>query len=519
MIAQRLLDEIRNGKIKTAGELELAKIKLANQYGTGNIIKNSDIATFLSPNDSDYHKLSKFLQIKNVRTASGVANVAVMWMHGSHENSCPANCIYCPSSEIAPKSYTGVEPTTLRAIRNNYAPFLQVTNRIKQLNLIGHSTDKCELIIMGGTFMATPTKFQDEFVKRCLDALNESDSETLEEAQIKNETSTNRCVGLTIETRADFCSQEQIEHMMKLGCTRVEIGVQSTDDNILKLINRGHKAQANIDAIKRLKENGLKVCVHWMPGLTGLSGKIDENKEVEMFKKLFSPNYSPDELKIYPTLVVAGTKLHELWKSGKYAPLTNDQAINLLIKFKKIVPPFVRIKRVMRDISEHKSEAGAKTTNLRQLVKEKMKKSGIECRCIRCREVGHTKETTGMPELKEFTYEASGVKEIFLSYENGNALLGFLRLRLSDTARIRELHVYGSVVPISKKDGTKKDAQSASYILWQHKGLGKKLLERAEEIAKSSGYNSISVTSGIGVRDYYRNLCYAFESSYMTKKL
>jgi len=514
MIAQKLLDDIRSGKIKNVEELELTKIKLAQ----GDLIKNSDIINILSKNDADYDRIIKLLKIKNVRTASGVANIAVMWMHDSHENSCPANCIYCPSSEIAPKSYTGVEPTTLRAIRNNYDPFLQVTNRIKQLNLIGHPTDKCELIIMGGTFLATPKSFQDEFVKRCLDGFNGFESSDLVSAQLANEAAKNRCVGLTIETRADFCSQEHIEQMLKLGCTRVEIGVQSTDDNILKLINRGHNAQANVDAIKRLKESGLKVCVHWMPGLTGLSGKIDEKKEIELFSRIFTADYMPDELKIYPTLVVAGTKLYELWKGGEYTPLTNDQAINLLIEFKKIVPPWVRIKRVMRDISEHKSEAGARVTNLRQLTKERMKKENVECRCIRCREVGHIKETSGDLELKEITYDASDGKEIFLSYENDNALLGFLRLRLSDMARIRELHVYGSMVQIGRS-GTKKDAQSASYDLWQHKGLGKKLLERAEEIAKSSGYTSIAVTSGIGVREYYRNLCYAFEPPYMTKKL
>ncbi|MFA4819663.1 MAG: tRNA uridine(34) 5-carboxymethylaminomethyl modification radical SAM/GNAT enzyme Elp3 [Candidatus Aenigmatarchaeota archaeon] len=509
MIAQRLLDEIRSGKIKTVEELELAKIKLA---GGKSLVKNSQILELASPSDPDYDKIKKLLKIKNVRTASGVANIAVMWMHEKHENSCPANCIYCPQGKdetglIAPKSYTGVEPTTLRAIRNDYDPFLQVTNRIKQLNLIGHSTDKCELIIMGGTFMATPTKFQEEFVKRCLDGFNNVTANDLDHAQLINEAAANRCIGMTVETRADFCSQQQIEQMLKLGCTRVEIGVQSTDDNILKIINRGHNSQANIDAIKRLKENGLKVCVHWMPGLTGLSGKIDEKKEIEMFSSLFTADYMPDELKIYPTLVVPGTKLYELWRNGRYTPLNTDQMIRLLIEFKKIVPLFVRIKRVMRDISEHKSEAGARVTNLRQLAKERMKKENIECRCIRCREVGHTKETSGEPELKEITYDASDGKEIFLSYENGNALLGFLRLRLSATATVRELHVYGSMVEIGKTGG------------WQHRGLGKKLLEKAEEIAKSSGYTSITVTSGIGVRTYYEKLGYSFESPYMTKNL
>ena len=506
MIAQRLLDDIRSGKIKTVEELELAKIKLAQ----GDLIKNSDIINLLSKNDADYDRILKLLKIKNVRTASGVANVAVMWMHEKHENSCPANCIYCPSSEIAPKSYTGVEPTTLRAIRNNYDPFLQVTNRIKQLNLIGHSTDKCELIIMGGTFLATPKSFQDEFVRRCLDGFNGFESSDLVSAQLANEAAANRCVGLTIETRADFCSQEQIEQILKLGCTRVEIGVQSTDDNILKLVNRGHNAQANVDAIKRLKESGLKVCVHWMPGLTGLSGKIDEKKEIELFSRIFTSDYMPDELKIYPTLVVAGTRLYELWKSGKYAPLTNEQAINLLIEFKKIVPAFVRIKRVMRDISEHKSEAGARVTNLRQLTKERMKKENVECRCIRCREIGHVENIDENIQMKMLEYEASGGKEIFLSYESKNALFAFLRLRLGDIARIRELHVYGNVVPITKRSD--KDAQ--------HTGLGKNLMEKAEKIAKENSCAKISVTSGIGVRRYYiDNFGYKKDRYYLSKYL
>lgn len=507
--ARKLLDEIRRGKITSAEQLEIAKIKAAEGSP---LIKNSQIAELLSLQDNDYSQINKFLRIKNVRTASGVANIAVMWLHEKHENSCPFHCIYCPQGKengefIAPKSYTGVEPTTLRAIRNRFDPFLQVTNRIRQLNLIGHSTDKCELIIMGGTFMATPAAFQEEFVKRCLDGFNGSNNGALGEAQAKNETAANRCIGLTIETRADFCSQQQIEHMLRLGCTRVEIGVQSTDDNILKLINRGHGAQANVDAIKRLKENGLKVCVHWMPGLTGLFGQIDEKKEIEMFSSLFTADYMPDELKIYPTLVVPGTKLYELWQQGKYVPLETSQMIRLLIEFKKIVPDFVRIKRVMRDISEHKSEAGARVTNLRQLAKERMKKENVGCRCIRCREVGHTKETGGEPELKEVSYKASGGNEIFLSYENGNALLGFLRLRLSAAAKIRELHIYGSMVPFSKRGG------------WQHQGLGGKLLAEAEKIAKENGCAKISVTSGVGARGYYRRLGYSLETPYMVKNL
>jgi elongator complex protein 3 len=368
---------------------------------------------------------------------------------------------------------------------------------------------------MGGTFMATTYAFQEDFVKRCLDAFNGKESESLAAAQMENEKTKNRCIGLTIETRADYCSQRQIDHMLKMGCTRVEIGVQATDNDLLEKTKRGHGTQANVEAIKLLKQNGLKVCVHWMPGLTGLYGRIDEAKEIAMFKKLFTPDYSPDELKIYPTLVIQGTELHELWKQGKYTPLTEKQMIRLLIEFKKLVPGHIRIKRVMRDISEHKPEAGAKTTNLRQLAKI----AGAECRCIRCREVEHTNVQPKEISLKRADYSASNGQEIFLSCEGEGSLIGFLRLRLDNpqTARIRELHVYGSMVPIDEEN----DTQSASYGSggWQHTGIGKKLMAEAERIAKEHGKASITVTSGIGAREYYRKLGYSFESPYMAKNL
>ncbi|HLC67521.1 MAG TPA: tRNA uridine(34) 5-carboxymethylaminomethyl modification radical SAM/GNAT enzyme Elp3 [archaeon] len=507
-VAKQLLDEIRSGCVRTQDELELAKIKLSNG---ADLIKNSDISSLLKETDSDYSKLRKFLQIKNVRTASGVANIAVMWLHGSHANSCPAKCIYCPQGEsngvlIAPKSYTGIEPTTLRAIRNEYDPYKQTVNRLKQLNIIGHPTDKCELIIMGGTFMATPSAFQEEFVKRCLDGFNGKPSASLTDAQLANETARNRCIGLTIETRADFCTDEQIDRLLALGCTRVEIGVQSVDDELLRITKRGHGAKANIDAIRRLKEKGLKVCVHWMPGLTGMHGQIDEAKEIEMFKQLFTADYMPDELKIYPTLVIQGTELHDMWKSGRYTPLTDEQMIRLLIEFKKIIPPYVRLKRVMRDISEHNSEAGARVTNLRQLAAEKME---FSCKCIRCREVGHLDAGNIEPKINVIKYNASNGKEIFIEY-SGGALLGFIRLRLDNTniARIRELHVYGSMTPIGE------ESRQA-----QHKGVGKILMAQAEQIAKDNGCGDITVTSGIGVREYYRKLGYNLEGSYMTRAL
>ncbi|MFH0949055.1 MAG: tRNA uridine(34) 5-carboxymethylaminomethyl modification radical SAM/GNAT enzyme Elp3 [Candidatus Aenigmatarchaeota archaeon] len=494
-VAKILAEKIRDGSIKTAEQLEKEKLIVSKRMGSGNIIKNSDIAALLPD------KYRQLLKIKHVRTASGVANIAVMWMQKG--STCPGKCIYCPQGKGSPKAYTGTEPTTLRALRNNFDPYMQVKNRLKQLHATGHVTDKCELIIMGGTFMFWNRDSRSEFVKRCFDALNDQDSHSLEESQKINESTLHRCIGMTIETRADYCNEDHIKEMLELGCTRVELGVQSTSDEILKKINRMHGTKENVDAIKRLKEAGLKVCVHYMPGLFGLVNS-KERMEIEAFRLLFTnPDYRPDELKIYPTAVVAGTQLYKLWKAGSYEPLSNDEATELLIELKKIVPSYVRIKRVMRDISEHEVAAGPKTTNLRQLIKER-----AACRCIRCREIGITKPKN--IELCRFEYDASGGKEIFLSFEDTeqDMILGFLRLRLDgNTAKIRELHVYGETVPIGSS------IPSSS----QHKGFGSKLLIEAESIAKSAGCNAIQVTSGIGAREYYRKFGYVLDGFYMVK--
>ena len=502
---QELIKKIKSGKIKTSQQLENEKIAFAKNHMLLKIPKNAEIIA-----ECNDKKIIKFLQMKPTRTQSGVANIAVMWMPAkagikkdelrSSYASCPGKCIYCPQKDNVPKSYTGTEPTTMRAIRNKFDPYEQIKNRLKQLKATGHPTDKCELIIMGGTFLSTPKEFQDNFVKRCLDAFNEKASRGLSKAQKLNEKAKHRCVGLTIETRADYCKKEHIEQMLKLGCTRVEIGLQSTDDKILKKIRRGHGTKENIEAIKLLKEAGLKVCAHFMPGLTGLN-KLDIKKELLLFKELFkNPDYRPDELKIYPCLVIKGTELYELWKKKKYQPLNKEQMVLLLKKIKKAVPRYVRIKRIMRDISEKEVVAGPGITNLRQL-------AAAQCNCIRCREVKNK-----IPEkvtMQKIVYTASGGKEIFLSYEDrkNDLLLGFLRLRIDNDAKVRELHVYGPSAEIGKKGKI------------QHKGYGKKLLKESEKIAKKEGKKEIYVTSGIGVREYYRKLGYMQKGFYMVKKL
>ncbi len=505
---KEIVDKIRSGEIKNKQQLEREKTHLAKKYGLMKLPKNAELIEFA--NDSE---ISTILKTKPVRTLSGVANISVMWLPEDYKDSCPAKCVYCPQGISVPKSYTGTEPTTMRATMFHFDPYLQVSNRLRQFHILGHQTDKCELIIMGGTFMAWQQHNRKQFIKGCFDAFNGQESKSLEEAHQINEIATNRCVGLTIETRADFCKPTEL---LELGCTRVEIGLQSTDENILKLIKRGHGAQKNKETFSVLREAGLKVCAHWMPGLTGLEGKIDIEKEIQSFQELFdNPEYRPDELKIYPVWVIEGTELYDMWKRGEYESLTPQQASDLIIELKKIVPKYVRIKKMMRDISHHQVMSGPAVTNLRQLIKIEMKKRGLKCKCIRCREAGLLKKESNIEpakiDLQIMEYDASNGKEFFLSFEDAQKtiLLGFLRLRIdeSDTAKIRELHVYGEMTPIGNKGSI------------QHLGYGKKLLTKAEEIAAAHSKAKMQVTSGVGVREYYKKRGYDKEGFYMTKKL
>ncbi|MBI4018182.1 MAG: tRNA uridine(34) 5-carboxymethylaminomethyl modification radical SAM/GNAT enzyme Elp3 [Candidatus Aenigmarchaeota archaeon] len=515
-----IVEKIKSGKIATRAELEREKISISRKYSLGKLLKNSELISA-----ADDAAVAKFLKTKPVRTLSGVANIAVMWLGdvaGDVNFSCPFHCVFCPQGKHAisdtivsvPKSYTGTEPTTMRAMRNRFDPCMQVRSRLKQFHLLGHKTDKCELIIMGGTFMAWSKQKRDDFILQCFNAFNQREADSIEESHMINEGAQRRVVGLTIETRADYCSDSQIKEMLSYGCTRAEVGVQSTSELLLERMKRGHGAEANKEAFAKLREAGLKVCAHWMPGLTGLVKK-DMDQEIESFAELFDdPAYRPDELKIYPTLVVPGTELHEMWSSGKYEPLTYEEGTELLARIKVIVPPYVRIKRIMRDISEHEAVAGARKTNLRQLLREEMTRKGLQCRCIRCREVGLSRKKAGNAEMLAKKYEASSGIEHFLSFEDvkNDLLVAFLRLRIdqSDAAKIRELHVYGQMVPLD--DG-------ASPADFQHRGFGKALMQKAEEIAEESGKKSVHVTSGVGVRGYYKKLGYSPQHHYMVKNL
>ncbi|NOZ81611.1 MAG: tRNA uridine(34) 5-carboxymethylaminomethyl modification radical SAM/GNAT enzyme Elp3 [Candidatus Micrarchaeota archaeon] len=439
---------------------------------------------------------------KITRTLSGVTPVAVMMK----PHPCPhGRCIYCPSIN-SPNSYTEKSPVVLRAKRNEYDPVKQIMGRHKVLEMCGHPTQKNEIIIMGGTFFGYPKDYRKKFVKSCFDALNGFVSASLEEAKKFNETAEKRCVGLCIETRPDMCGPNEINEALELGCTRIELGVQTLDNEVYKKVERGHSVKDVVKATQLLKDSAFKVYYHMMPGLFS-----DFERDVKMFRKLFSDaDFRPDGLKIYPVVVVKGTKLEELYRNGEYEPYTTEEVVELLVKLKSLVPKYVRIARIMRDIPKEYIVAGTPHSHLRDEVKRRMNELGLKCRCIRCREVGFFVKKGGKIDEKaidlcRLDYRASGGREIFLSYEDteNDVLISLLRLRIpfkpfrpeidGETALIREMHTYGPQVPINKRSHG-----------FQHRGYGSLLLKEAERIAKEEfGCRKTIVISGVGVRRYF----------------
>jgi elongator complex protein 3 len=457
---------------------------------------------------------------KFARTISGVTPVAVMTL----PLKCPGQCVFCPTYQAIPQSYTPESPAVLRAIKCGFDAKKQIKLRLRTLSEMGHPTDKVELIVMGGTFLAYPRDYQYQFIKDCLDALNGEESADLEEAKRLNQTAEHRCTGLCIETRPDWCRQEEIDRMLEFGTTRVELGVQTLDDEIYRLVRRGHKVEDVVQATALLREHGFKVHYHWMPGLPGSTPKHD----LELSRKLFDDDrFRPDGLKLYPTMVVEGTELERWYRENRYQPYDVNTMINLMVDIKSMVPKYVRISRVLRDIPAKFITAGCKDS-LRGVIKQQMKQRAIECKCIRCREYGHRAQDgweIGEPRMVRMDYEASGGKEIFLSFEDGaETLFGLLRMRIQskpvtelepapdgNSAVIRELHVYGPEVPLSEQ------REGAA----QHKGLGKALLQEAERIAgEEFQARRMIILSGIGAREYYRTeFSYSLQGDYMVKDL
>lgn len=507
--------------------------------------------------------VEKALTTKSIRTSSGVAIIAVL----TKPYPCPGKCVYCPNEKNMPKSYLSNEPAVMRAILTDFHPYRQAQARIRSLEVTGHKTDKIELIVMGGTFSYLPKQYQTWFIKECFRACSNEKLKTknLKQLQKINEKSAHRIVGLTLETRPDYIDKKEIMNMRKLGATRVELGVQSVYDDVLKLNKRGHGKKEIVEATRLLKEAGFKINYHIMPNLPGSNYK----KDLEMFKELFSnPDFQPDMLKIYPCVVVKDSQIYKWWRKGKYKPYSDKKLIRLLCEIKKTIPYYARITRLVRDIPATSIIAGNKISNLRQVLEKKSKEEGWECKCIRCREVRNKygkKNVVKNLKLFRQDYKASSGKEIFLSFEDRDRkyLYSLLRLRvngaiintvssivpkgcgaeaqviviptnlffktdlhssstrlmplwsqqfpiLQNAAIIREVHTYGQLVPINSKN--KKSPQ--------HTGLGKKLIAEAEKIAREEfGLKKIAVISGVGVRGYYRKLGYRLEKGYMVKEL
>ena len=443
---------------------------------------------------------------KPTRVLSGVNVVSIM----SRPWPCPhGKCTYCPSRNGVPESYTGLEPAARRAFQNNYDPYYQVQNRLNQFHYLGVEPQKIELIIMGGTFLFQPIGYRNWFIKEALRAMNDYpdikyEEKNLKQVQHENENANIRNVGMTFETRPDWGKEKEARWMLSAGGTRVELGVQTVYDEIYDIVHRGHTIEDVIESTRILKDYGFKIVYHMMLGLPGTNREMDINAFKEIFQ---NENFRPDMLKIYPTLVIKGSKLYDDWKNGKYEPLKEKEVIDRIAEIMRYIPKYVRIMRVERDIPSNVVDAGVKKTNIREYVMKEMKKRGIKCNEIRCREIGR-KVINGKPELKKIEYIASKRKEIFLSYEIKDSIIGFLRLRLMDNfSFVRELHVYGEMTRIGER------------LDWQHMGYGKKLLKEAERISKENNLNEIKIISGIGVRDYYKKLGYILNGSYMTKKL
>lgn len=486
-------------------------------------------------------QLLSLIRKRGVRTMSGVAPVTVL----TKPWPCPGRCVYCPTDVRMPKSYLPSQPAAQRAFRQRFNPYSQVFVRLKALYMTGHEVSKVELRIIGGTFSAYPRRYQRWFTKQCLLAMNEFTeqlankkhdnianvtvtqdvessygTDTVNTVIIpplyakkswnqvvkENETGKVRCIGTNIETRPDQITAREVLWLRELGVTKVEMGVQTTSEEIQMLTKRGHDLQSVKDATRLLKDAGFKIGYHMMPNLPGSTAASDKKEINALF---IDSAYQPDYLKIYPCVVIPRTALSFMYRKGEYKPYSDKTLENVLYEQLKSVPYWCRVDRIARDIPSGDVESGFKASNIRQILEKRLKDEGFDVMDIRSREIGGDK--VGKAELVVRKYDASGGREVFLSFEDlaKNNLVALLRLRLSDSAIVREVHVYGKQVAVGKKGTSQK----------QHIGWGGKLLAEAEKIAKENGYKKLSVISGIGTREYYKKHGYKLVGTYMVKAL
>ncbi|WWC58215.1 elongator complex protein 3 [Kwoniella dejecticola CBS 10117] len=507
--------------------------KYAGKYGLRAVPRLTDVLAAVPEEWKD--RLRGWLKAKPVRTASGVAVVAVMCKpHRCPHVAMTGNiCVYCPGGpdsdfEYSTQSYTGYEPTSMRAIRARYDPYEQARGRVNQLKDLGHSVDKVEIIIMGGTFMSMPEDYRHKFAAGLHNALSGHVTDDIDEAVKFSEQSKIKCVGITIETRPDYCLKPHLSQMLRYGCTRLEIGVQSVYEDVARDTNRGHTVRAVSESFHMSKDAGYKIVAHMMPDLPNCGTERDIWQFQEFFE---NPAFRSDGLKLYPTLVIRGTGLYELWRTGKYKNYPPNALVDIVARIMALVPPWTRVYRVQRDIPMPLVSSGVENGNLRELALARMKDFGAECRDVRYREVGlheiHNRIRPQDLELLRRDYAANGGWETFLSYEDPaqDILIGLLRLRKCSEdgtfrkelvgmdggcSLVRELHVYGTAAPVHSRDPKK----------FQHQGIGTLLMEEAERIAREEhGSGRIAVISGVGTRDYYRRLGYFLDGPYMVKDL
>jgi elongator complex protein 3 len=522
--ARLALDDIRLG-------MPVEKALRAYRYDGAPLHKSALVAAYQEMIESGEWEADEALlariRLKPIRTLSGVTTVTVLTKH----YPCPGKCIFCPDDVRMPKSYLPDEPGAMRALEHGFDPYTQVAARLQALESVGHPTDKVELLVLGGTFSSYRRDYQAWFVQRCFEAMNSSSATHhipaknggteeggLDQLHLFNETAAHRNVGLSVETRPDEITPDELAWFRQLGVTKVQMGVQSLDDAILELNQRGHTVAESHRAVGLLRAAGFKIVLHWMPNLLGATPESDRADFARLWHGL-----CPDEIKIYPTQLLENAPLYEIWQRGDYRPYTTEELVALIADIKPGIPRYCRVNRVIRDIPSTHVVAGNKRTSLRQDIHAELERRGTRCSCIRCREVRGEKVDPAALRLDDLVYHPDGSEEHFLSYVTpGDRLAGFLRLSLpgpespvtglSDlegAAIVREVHVYGQSLPV----GTEQAGAA------QHSGLGTKLLAEADRLARERGYRRMAVIAAVGTRRYYIERGFKRGELYLVKDL
>ena len=517
-LARKVLEAVRDGQ-----EVRNAQRMYPLPGGAGFLAKHALVAAYRRLVEQEVWEedpvLLAKIRMKPIRTLSGVTTLTVL----TKPHPCPGECVFCPTIEGMPQSYLPDEPGARRGLENEFDPYRQVASRLKALHDVGHPTEKIELLILGGSWSAYPKDYREWFLRRCFEAMNgenpldDQGDVSLYDVQARNVNAEKRNVGLVIETRPDLINAEELKLLRKQGVTKIQIGIQSMNDEILEKNRRGHDSATTLKATALLREAGFKITAHWMPNLLGSTPDLDK----EDFKRLWEENgVNPDELKIYPCQLLNSAPLYGIWQDGDYEPYDETTLLNLLADIKTMVPRYCRINRVIRDIPSTNVIEGSRNTSLRQDVAVEMARRGTKCECVRCREIREQRMEAGELVYDDFSYQAAGAEEHFLSYNTADdKLAGFLRLSLpnddnaldindlKDAAIIREVHVYGQSLEV----GTEQEGMA------QHVGIGKALIAHAERIAKDHGYQKIAVIAAVGTRAYYAGRGFELGELYMVK--